>query len=440
MLGFGRAGRAVTDFLLLRGVVPTVYTQGAVAKELVDNYTQNGVRFFNEFPEAFPESVLFRSPGIRPDIPPIRRAQAAGSVLSGEADLFMQCTAATVIGVTGSDGKTTTANLVAALLRAAGKRVVLGGNNGAPLLPHLQALTEKDYAVVELSSFQLMTAPAPDVAVLTNLTPNHLNWHTDYTEYAASKCRMLTGAKRLVTNAACDATREIGLRVPLPVTWFCADSELPDVLKKEMFSVTVSGDALHIREGDVCRSVPALQDFRLLGKHNKENLAAAVAAVAELVDDEAILQATREFRGVEHRLQAVGTVRGVTYINSSIDTSPSRTAAALSAMEVRPVVIAGGRGKGIPLQPLGDALSARAKAVFLYGEAAGEIARAIAARVPTRSCANFNEAFHAAAALAEAGDTVLLSPGCTAFDAFRDFEERGEVFCRLVRTLAEERK
>ncbi len=440
VLGFGRAGRAVTDFLLSHGVIPTVYAQHAVAEELVAGYARNGVRFFDEFPETFPESVLFRSPGIRPDIPPVRRALAMGSVLSGETDLFMQGTAATVIGVTGSDGKTTTANLVAALLRAAGKHAVLGGNNGMPLLPHLHTLTAKDYAVIELSSFQLMTAPAPDVAVLTNLTPNHLNWHTDYTEYAASKCRALWGAKRLVTNAACAATREIGLRAPLRVTWFTASEALPEVLENEPLSVTVFGDTVNIRNENVCRSVPALQEFCLLGKHNRENLAAAIGAVAELVEDGAILQAVREFRGVPHRLQAVGTVRGVTYINSSIDTSPSRTAAALSALDERPIVIAGGRGKGIPLQPLGDALATHAKAVLLYGETAREIANAIGVRVPVQCCADFYEAFYRAADAASSGDTVLLSPGCTAFDAFRDFEERGEVFCRLVKELAEERK
>ena len=435
VLGFGRSGQSATDFLLAHGCIPRVYAQGGVPEDAKAKYLRNGVSFYDDFPETFEESVLVRSPVIHPDILPIRRALARGAMLTGEADLFLAGTAATVIGVTGSDGKTTTANMIAALLRTAGKRAVLGGNNGMPLLAHVDTLTSDDFAVVELSSFQLMTAPSPHVAVITNITPNHLNWHTDFFEYAAAKCRIYTaGAVRLVTNADCPATREIGSRAALPVTWFSLCGS-PDG-----DSIRVSGDDLIIKSEKDAETVSVFRDFSLLGAHNRANFAAAVAAVLPFVDRTAIPTCAREFRGVRHRLEHVATVDGVTYINSSIDTSPTRTAAALLALSCRPLVIVGGRGKGIDLAPLADSLVAHARAVFLYGETASEIAAHLGARVPHMLCGRFADAFEAAVKDAGRGDTVLLSPGCTAFGEFRDFEERGDAFCHLVKKLAQERK
>jgi UDP-N-acetylmuramoylalanine--D-glutamate ligase len=182
-----------------------------------------------------------------------------------------------------------------------------------------------------------------------------------------------------------------------------------------------------------------LDVFSLPGAHNRENLAAAIGAVCDLASAGEIRAAAGNFRGVPHRLQTVATVGGVRYINSSIDTSPIRTAAALSALSGKPLVIAGGRTKGLSLAPLADALAARAAAVLAYGEAAREIAALLGDRVPCTVCEKFDGAFFAAARAARAGDTVLLSPGCTAYGEFRDFEERGERFCRLVEALAKER-
>lgn len=429
ILGFGRSGQSVAEYLLSHGFLPTVYTQGAVSAPLAAALVARGVRFCPTFPEKFPEGVLFRSPGIRPDIPPIRRAMAEGAILTGEADLFLEETRATVIGVTGSDGKTTTSNMIAALLAAQGKHVVLGGNNGAPLLSHLDVLGKTDFAVVELSSFQLMTAPSPHIAVITNITPNHLNWHLDLTEYEAAKCRIFNGgASRLVTNAACEKTRAIGARAALPVTWFGEACPSGDC-------VCIEGASLRIEMQKRRETVSVFDDFLLPGHHNRENFAAAVAALFEHVSTDDILHTARTFCGVRHRLEHVATVGGVTYINSSIDTSPTRTAAALGALACRPIVIAGGRGKGLDLTPLADLLASRACAAILYGDTAQEIARAIRARVRCACFTAFADAFRAAADLAKEGDTVLLSPGCTAFGEFRDFEERGDTFCRLVEEL-----
>lgn len=436
ILGFGRSGRAAADYLLPRGGRLTVFDEKPLPPEVKESFRARGVRFCEgAFPPEFPGEVLVRSPGIRPDIPPILAALARGAELGSETGLFLDACPATVIGVTGSDGKTTTAALIAALLGAGGKRVFCGGNNGTPLLPHVEEMTKTDFAVLELSSFQLMTPErAPAVAVITNLSPNHLNWHRNMAEYIAAKCRIFRGAGRLVTNADCALTRNIAEeaeRAGVPVTLFSLSSHFSDREKERVYP---EGDHVVVAGENELSSFDC-RCFRLPGRHNLENLCAALGAAAPYLSRRTVPAALSAFRGVPHRLQYAGTVNGVEYYNSSIDTSPSRTAAALSALSCRPLVIAGGRGKGIPLTPLADALAEHAKAVFLYGETAGEIAEELNGRVPATVFGAFREAFSAASAAAVPGDTVLLSPGCTAFDQFRDFEERGEVFLQMVAAL-----
>ncbi len=416
VLGFGRSGRAATDFLLAAGARVRVYA-ACIPQKSREDYRLRDVRFAeSDFPPQFSEGLLVRSPVIRPDIPPICRSLAAGAVLTSEIELLLRHTPARVIGVTGSDGKTTTANLIARLLRQAGHRVYLGGNNGTPLLPQVKNMRAGDFAVLELSSFQLMTlSQAPARSVITNITPNHLDWHRDMAEYAGAKCRICgKQTERLLFNGEDPYLRAIGADSDAPITYFSLDGE--DVLLRDRTS----------------RTYPVPDTLRLPGRHNRLNLAAAWGAVEDLVTPAHVRAALADFYGVPHRLQYVDTVNGVRFYNSSIDTSPTRTAAALQALQTKPIVIAGGRGKGVSFTPLGDILAERATAVCLYGEAAEEIERAVAGRIPTHRFRPFAAAFHAAAELSREGDTVLLSPGCTAFDQFRDFEHRGDTFCALV--------
>lgn len=444
LLGFGRANRAVLAWLREHGGTATVYTEFPLPPEAENICAGQGIVIrVGVFPAVFPEQVLVRSPGIRPDIPAILQSVAAGALLSSEVELFMAQSPCRCIGITGSDGKTTTANLTADLLRAAGHRVWLGGNNGTPLLPAVSQMRESDIAVLELSSFQLMTTRrAPEVAVITNITPNHLNWHTDMAEYIAAKCRIFAADTRLVLNAENALTRKIGEGKEREVIFFSSSARGADFatdIVAASGAVYASGNDVVVIEKDVRCTFSCLQSFQLPGKHNLENLLAAVGATAPFLNDTAPRIALRDFPGVAHRLQYVATVRGVTYYNSSIDTSPTRTAAALAALGTRPLVIAGGRGKGVSFAPLATALEAHAKAVYLYGEAAEEIAAALDPKFPHKVFSRFADAFFAAAGAAGVGDTVLLSPACTAFGEFRDFEERGETFCRLVGGLAKER-
>ena len=439
LLGFGRANRAVADWLVKRGGVATAYTDTPVPDAVKAPYAVCGFRFCEAgFPAVFDEQVLVRSPGIRPDVSAISASLARGACLTSETELLLALTPAVALGVTGSDGKTTTATLAAALLRAAGHRVWLGGNNGTPLLSRVAEMQRGDLLVLELSSFQLMTLSCPLVgAVLTNVTPNHLNWHTDMAEYVAAKCRIFGQGTRLILNADNGITASIAAARAAHTYLFSARREWDDLpMRGRIF---VCGERVVV-ESDAQRAVfDCLSAFSLPGIHNLENLLAAVGLVAPYLTPSAPREALAAFRGVTHRLQYVDTVGGVAYYNSSIDTTPSRTVAALSALDARPVVILGGRGKGVPFTPLKAALADRAKAVCLYGEAAGDIAAVLPTGLPFVLTAHFDEAFAAAVSLASVGDTVLLSPACTAFDEFCDFEARGARFCELVKKLNKER-
>ena len=422
--------------------------------------------------------VIFRSPGLRPDLPEIRTALEAGAVLTSEMELFLALTEAAVLGISGSDGKTTTTTLTSLILEAAcrrkGKgRVYRGGNIGAPLLPYVEEMTADDFAVVELSSFQLQTmgtGAAVTRGALTNISPNHLNWHTDMEEYAAAKAHLLSGelAPPAVLNACNPYTRAIGQSMNAPVVWFTGERDLPlgylpDVLNRERGDLAVyEQDGVILlaapREGGVdVTSVLDISRIRLPGRHNVENYMTAIGLTctalgqenppAEPVDAETVADT---FTGVPHRLELVLEKNGIRYYNGSIDSSPSRTVAALNAMRETntrdgrrdPIVICGGQDKHVPFAPLATALCRLASHVVLTGEARGQIMDALRAcpdydpeTLPVTVIPDYREAMREACLMAREGDTVLLSPACTSFDAFKNFEERGEAFRRTVTEL-----
>ena len=397
--------------------------------------------------------VLFRTPGLRPDAPEITAAVKAGAVLTSEMELFLDVTEATVIGITGSDGKTTTTTLTALFLEKEAEirgdfRVWRGGNIGNPLLPEVEHMTARDVAVVELSSFQLMTAPrSVHRAVLTNISPNHLDWHPDMAEYIEAKRHIFAHepCERLVVNAENDIVREMALTAAVPVTRFSSKR----VGFEEVWQDANGAGAVYVRDGVICLSdgtseMPVLPTsmIRVPGWHNVENFMAAIAVTAGLVSIEAVQKTAQTFTGVAHRQELVREHKGVRYFNSSIDSSPSRTTTALRAMSeigVRPIIICGGRDKKIPFDTLADALCQYAKSVVLTGEARGQIWDALMVcpdfdpeRLPVTVVPEFEKAVKTACGLASEGDVVLLSPACTSFDAFRHFDERGDAFKKIV--------
>lgn len=375
------------------------------------------------------EDYIFRSPGMRYDLPEIEKAREDGSVLTSEMECFFDVCPGKIIGVTGSDGKTTTTTLVYKLLTEAGYNCFLGGNIGAPLLNRAELMEPSDIAVVELSSFQLHTMrKSPDVAVVTNLSPNHLDVHKSYREYIDAKRNIL-----LYQNENGIAVINGGNEDSLPLA---ADA------KGEVRSFSARADALvHLSDGFVCygdEKYLNTADIKIPGVHNIENYMAAIAATHDFITKENAAAVAKSFGGVEHRLELVRELGGVKYYNSSIDSSPKRTVAALSTFSQKVILLSGGKDKGIPYDEIGPAIKRGVKHLILIGKTADAIenaARAAGCDIPIERCENYRELVEKARAAAKEGDIVLLSPASTSFDMFKNFEERGNTFKRFVNEL-----
>lgn len=375
------------------------------------------------------EEVLFLSPAVRADKPELIAAAERGTLLTSEMQAFFDLCPCRTIAVTGSDGKTTTTTLIAKLLEADGKRVHLGGNIGKNLFIALDDIREGDFAVAELSSFQLMKLKiSPDVAVITNVAPNHLDWHKDMAEYVGAKRNIYLNQKErsvLVLNSDNAATRDMISSARGVVCDFGHGTE-PIINIRE--DGIYFADTLLVKNGDIL----------LPGEHNRENYAAAIAATGFFISPEVITQVSRNFGGVEHRIERVRVLDGVTYYNSSIDSSPSRTKAALCSFSERVIVICGGYDKKIPLEPLGELFEEKAKAVVLMGDTADKIRNILNERGYGRTvvrAADMREAVSEARRLARAGDTVILSPAAASFDLYENFAKRGEDFKAEVMRL-----
>ncbi len=403
--------------------------------------------------------VIFRSPGIRPDLPELESAAERGTLISSEMELFFEFCPCKIYGVTGSDGKTTTTTLLWRLLSAAcakkGRRAWLGGNIGRPLTDILPEIHDDDCAVLELSSFQLMTMKrSPHVSIITNITPNHLDIHKDYDEYINAKKNIYAGVENSLTvlNACNTVTAEI------------AGSLISQNRKVRLFSAYLSSaeefgspaaDMLAFERNGVLEWVSDTVGFRterakllVPGKYNAENLLAAVSACADVITQSDIEEALKDFKGVEHRCEFVRELNGVRYYNSSIDSSPNRTIHTLTVFSGNTVMIAGGKDKNIPYDDIGDAVLDKVHTLILTGPTAGKIEAAVRKAEKKRTdnggrtggirilhVKSYEEAVLNAEKYARPGDTVLLSPASTSFDMFRNFEERGNVFKKLVNEL-----
>ena len=375
--------------------------------------------------------VLFRTPGMHPGNPAIEALRSRGAEVTSEMEVFFEVCPCTLLAVTGSDGKTTTTTLVSEMLKAAGKTVWLGGNIGTPLLPLVREMKAEDFAVVELSSFQLMDMKrSPQRAIVTNLAPNHLDVHKDMEEYVESKKNIFRFQD------------ETGLLI------LNADNEITAAFRgngeTKFFSRQGRG-YVELRNGIICRGgveVLPVEDILLPGVHNIENYMAAIAMVEGLVEDAAIRHVAKNFGGVEHRIELVRIKDGVRFYNDSIASSPSRTIAGLRSFNEKVLLIAGGYDKHIPYDVLGPEICAHVKKLFLGG-ATGKLIREAVENCPDYDpaaleivdCGSFEPAVRAAAAAAKEGDIVLMSPASAAFDQFKNFMVRGEFYKKLVKEL-----
>ena len=377
------------------------------------------------------EDVIFRSPGIMPTKAELVDAINRGAILTSEMELFFDLCPAKIIGITGSDGKTTTTTLIYEILKKAGYTCHLGGNIGNPLLPELAQIKEDHIVIVELSSFQLMTMKkSADIAVITNLAPNHLDKHTDMAEYIDAKKNIFKHqgtSDKLILNADNAITAD-----------FQGNGITRFFSRKKNTDIFMDGDAI-IRGG---RVVLNKHDILIPGEHNVENYMAAILAVEGLVTDDVIRRVAKTFGGVEHRIELVRVKDGVRFYNDSIASSPSRTIAGLRSFKEKVILIAGGYDKHIPYDVLGPEICDHVKTVFVNGATAMQIKTAIE-KAPQYAeghpviitCEDFTDAVLKAANSAVDGDVILMSPASAAFDQFKNFMERGKYFKKLVSEL-----
>ena len=440
VIGIGVSNTPLIRLLLKNGVAVTACDKrsredlGDLARELEQGGAQ--LRLGADYLDDLAQDVIFRTPGMRPDVPQLSAARAKGSEITSEMEVFFEVCPCSIIAVTGSDGKTTTTTMIAELLKAAGRTVHVGGNIGKPLLAEAGEMQPEDSVVLELSSFQLMTMKkSPHIAVVTNLSPNHLDMHKGMEEYVASKENIFlhqTAADVAVFNLDNEITREQATRAQGEVRLFSRQGCVEN-------GVYLRGDEIVRCCGGEEKTVMTTADIKLPGIHNVENYMAAIAALGDLVDDETIRVFAREFGGVEHRIELVRTYRGVRYYNDSIASSPTRTVAGLRAFKEKVILIAGGYDKNIPFEEMGPEVVEHVKTLVLCGVTAEKIRRAVESAegyVPGKPAivmaATLQEAAEAARDCAAEGDVVTMSPACASFDQFRNFAERGKAFKAIV--------
>lgn len=383
--------------------------------------------------------IVFLTPGIPRNLSELVKAKEKGVCFSSQMELFFKLCPGEIIGITGSSGKTTTTTLVGEMLSRSGFDTRIGGNIGKVLLGEVGDMTEKTKVVLELSSFQLQDMRiSPKVALLTNITPNHLDVHKDMAEYIFAKKQIYLHQNRsdiAVFNAEDSLTREFYKEAKGEVYLFSKT-----VLPQNMLGAFIQDGWIVLRDRAEEIRVCSVDDIRLLGTHNRENvLAAALVAYLSGAKIKAISEAIREFRGVEHRLEYVATIEGVRYYNDSIATSPARAKAGLLSFQEPVVLIAGGYDKKIPFDELKEAVQLKKpRAVVTIGVTAAKIEEVLGGIVPLYRANTLKDAIDQASSLAKSGDSVLLSPACASFDMFASYVERGKEFRRVVLNKAKD--
>lgn len=439
VIGIGISNLPLIKYLVSLGANVTACDRRS-AEDLGENYTELenlGVKFNlgDGYLNNLSGDMIFKTPGMRYDVPELLKAKENGSIVTSEMEVFFDVCPSHIIAVTGSDGKTTTTTLIHKMMTDAGYTTWLGGNIGNPLLTDTEKMKENDWVILELSSFQLHTMrKSPEIAVITNISPNHLDMHKDYKEYIDAKKNIMlyqSEGDTLIVNADNQVTADIGKSAEGAVKYFSRNG---------MADVYLDGDV--IKRGIV--EILNIKDIKIPGMHNVENYMAAIAAVSSLVSKDVIVNVAKTFGGVEHRIELVRTLDGVKYYNSSIDSSPNRTINTLRVFPNKVIMIAGGKDKGIPYDEIGPALAEHVKVLILIGATSDKIQEALDAEINKTGngkdievirATSYEDAVNTARSKAVDGDVVLLSPASTSFDMFRNFEERGNLFKKIVNEL-----
>lgn len=412
-------------------------------REVYDELTGLGVKFMlgeNYLDSLTDFDIVFRTPGMYYNHPALVKARQAGVVITSEMEVFFDLCPCQIYAVTGSDGKSTSTTLIAEILQASGKKVYKGGNIGKALLPLIEEIAPDDVAVVELSSFQLISMrKSPDVALITNITPNHLDVHGTMEEYTEAKTNLIrhqNAFSRTVLNYDNQGTRDLQGLVRGRLNWFTRQG-IP-----ERGAFLRDDDMLCYIENQEITPIMNKNQIRIPGMHNVENFLGVISALWGEVEIAKIVEVAENFGGVEHRIEFVREVNHVKYYNDSIATSPTRVLAGLRSFDQRIIVIAGGYDKKIPFEPMAETVCERVKLLILTGVTADKIQKAVTEadnynpdKIRILRVDSMEEAVATASREAQSGDIVTLSPACASFDKYPNFEVRGQHFKNLVKNL-----
>ncbi len=445
VIGLGVSNLPLLEYLYNKKAQVTVFDERTL--EEIPEETINKINTY-EFDTFFGKNclenlngfnVIFRSPSCLPTRPELQKEADRGAIVTTEVEMLMEMCPCKIIGVTGSDGKTTTTSLINAILQHAGYRTFLGGNIGTPLFTKLPEMEPNDIVVLELSSFQLMNMNiSPDIAVITNITPNHLNIHKDYQEYIDAKKCIFKNQKEngiLILNYDNDITRECSKEANGKVIFFSSKTKLDNgfIVDDDIIKECNDGIRKHILNTD---------EVILRGNHNFQNIATALAATKTLVGTDVAIEAIKIFKPVEHRIEFVREIDGVKWYNDSASSSPTRTISGLNAFKENIILIAGGYDKNLEYEPLAKPVVDKVSTLILIGQTAEKIYDVVKnesekenKKININMCDTLEQTIEIAKKSAKKGDVVLFSPASASFDMFKNFADRGNKFKDLVNKI-----
>lgn len=445
IIGMGVSNLPLLDYFYDKNAKVTVFDKNTPSDEIMEKI--NKYRYEVEIGEynlsrlnGF--DIVFRSPSVLPTREELVTAANKGAIITSEIEMVLKLAPCKIIGVTGTEGKTTTTSIIYEILKSSGKNCFLGGNIGKPIFTEIKNMKPEDIVVLELSSFQLMGMEvSPDISVVTNMYPDHLNIHSSYEEYQQAKKNIFLHQNDkgvVILNYDNEITRKFADEVKSNLVFFSSLENLENGYVYDRKDETIKRYANGKSE-----NILKKQEIKLRGIHNYENICAALAATASIVDEKSQIKAIKEFNGVEHRLEFVRELNGVKYYNDSIGTSPASTIAGLNAFDENIILLAGGSDKGLDYTEIGETIAKKVRVLLLTGPTAEKIENATKLAmnkagketVEIIHCKDLQEAVSTANEKAKSGEIVLMSPASASFDAFKNFIERGIKFKEFVNNL-----
>lgn len=445
VIGLGVSNLPLLDYLYEKKAQVTIFDERTADEIPIDTIKKiEQYKFEKSFGKNCLEklngfSIIFRSPSCLPTRKELKDEANRGAIVTTEIEMLMEMCPCKIIGITGSDGKTTTTSIINAILQKAGYKTFLGGNIGKPLFTKLAEMKPDNIVVLELSSFQLMNMKvSPDIAVITNITPNHLNIHKDYNEYIEAKKNIFKYQNKdgiLILNYDNDITRECSKEANGKVVFFSNNSKLDN-------GFIIDENIIKQCEDKIRKHILNTNEVILRGNHNFQNIATALAATQTLVDTDIAAQVIKEFKPVEHRIEFIREIDGVKWYNNSSSSSPTRAIAAINAFKENVILISGGYDKNLDNKPLAKPILEKVSTLILIGQIAEKIFDAVKEESEKQNksiniymCDTLEQTVNIAKKSAQKGDVILFSPAGASFDMFKDFADRGNKFKNLVNNL-----